>query len=177
MFLRNILIFHSGALGDFVQTWPLGLALGRLYPQSRIIYVTQRQKGLLAEKALRLEFADVESGWHYLYGDSARLPEICRAKLASAHSIFTFVAKPGDEWMKSVASIAPAAQMMAIDAGAWHQILESMAPLPAVRAAMSQIIASIADRGIGISRPTDGTEKWADCHSSRQWIARQMLAD
>ena len=52
MFARNILIFHSGALGDFVQTWPLGLALGRLYPQSRVIFVTQKQKGLLAEKAL-----------------------------------------------------------------------------------------------------------------------------
>src|SRR5580693_10240067 len=85
MLLRNVLIFHSGALGDFVQTWPLGLALGRLYPQSRVIYVTQRQKGLLAERALRLEFADVESGWHHLFGDAARLPEICRNKLTSAH--------------------------------------------------------------------------------------------
>ena len=107
MLLRNILIFHSGALGDFVQTWPLGLALGRLYPQSRVVYVTQRQKGLLAEKAMRLEFADVESGWHHLFGDAARLPEICRNKLASAHSIFTFMAKPGDPWMNAVASIAP----------------------------------------------------------------------
>ena len=82
MLRRNVLIFHSGALGDFVQTWPLGLALGRLYPQSRVIYVTQRQKGLLAEKALRLEFVDVESGWHHLFGDAARLPESCRNKLA-----------------------------------------------------------------------------------------------
>ena len=39
------------------------------------------------------------------------------------------------------------AQVMGIDAGPWHQILESLAPLPAVRAAMSQMLASIADRG------------------------------
>jgi ADP-heptose:LPS heptosyltransferase len=142
-------------LGDFVQAWPLGLALGRLYPQSRVIYVTQRQKGLLAEKALRLEFANVESGWHHLFGDATRLPEICRSKLASAHSIFSFIAKPGDAWMNAVASIAPHAQVTGISAGAWHQILESMNTLPAVQAAMSQILASIADRGIGLSRPTE----------------------
>ena len=155
MFLRNVLIFHAGALGDFVQAWPLGLALGRLYPQSRVIYVTQRQKGLLAEKALRLEFANVESGWHHLFGDATRLPEICRSKLASAHSIFSFIAKPGDGWMNAVASIAPHAQVTGISTGAWHQILESMNTLPAVQAAMSQILASIADRGIGLSRPTE----------------------
>jgi ADP-heptose:LPS heptosyltransferase len=155
MFLRNVLIFHAGALGDFVQAWPLGLALGRLYPQSRVIYVTQRQKGLLAEKALRLEFANVESGWHHLFGDATRLPEICRSKLALAHSIFSFIAKPGDGWMNAVASIAPHAQVTGISTGAWHQILESMNTLPAVQAAMSQILASIADRGIGLSRPTE----------------------
>src|SRR5580704_31224 len=147
MLLRNVLIFHSGALGDFAQTWPLGLALGRLYPQSRVVYVTQRQKGLLAEKAMRLEFADVESGWHHLFGDAARLPENCRNKLESAHSIFTFIAKPGDAWMDAVASIAPKARVMAVNAGPWHQILESLAPVPTVQAAMSQMLASIADRG------------------------------
>jgi ADP-heptose:LPS heptosyltransferase len=156
MLLRNVLIFHSGALGDFAQTWPLGLALGRLYPQSRVVYVTQRQKGLLAEKAMRLEFADVESGWHHLFGDAARLPENCRNKLESAHSIFTFIAKPGDAWMDAVASIAPKARVMAVNAGPWHQILESLAPVPTVQAAMSQMLASIADRGIGISKLNEG---------------------
>jgi len=147
-FPRNILIFHSGALGDFIQTWPLGLALGRLYPQSRVIFVTQRQKGLLAEKALRLEFVDVESGWHPLFGDAARLPEICRGKLAAAHSIFTFVAKAGDDWMKAVAGYSPNAQVIPIEAGSSRQILQSLDLQPAVRGAMSQILASIADRGI-----------------------------
>ena len=39
---RNILLFHAGALGDFVVTWPLALALARLHPQSRVFYVTQK---------------------------------------------------------------------------------------------------------------------------------------
>src|SRR3982751_7078687 len=59
---RNVLIFHSGALGDFILSWPLALAFGRLFAQSRIFYVTQRQKGQLAEKALRIESVDAETG-------------------------------------------------------------------------------------------------------------------
>src|ERR1700722_742794 len=98
MLRRNVLIFHAGALGDFVLTWPLGLALGRLYPQSRIFYITQRQKGLLAEKVLKLDSIDVESGWHKLFGNPPELPQASRAKLEGAHAIFTFVARAGDDW-------------------------------------------------------------------------------
>lgn len=155
MLLRNVLIFHSGALGDFVQTWPLGLALGRLHPQSRIVYVTQRQKGLLAEKALRLDFADLESGWHHLFGDPTKLPDKSRAKLTSAHSVFTFLARPGDAWMNAVASLAPKAQLTAIQPGSWQQILESLKPHQVLHAAMGQILTSIAERGIGIAKPIE----------------------
>jgi len=92
MLRRNILIFHSAALGDFVLTWPLALSLGRLYPQSRIIYVTQSQKGALAERCLRVETTDIEAGWHHLHGDGDSLPEAARRRLEGAHSIFSFVA-------------------------------------------------------------------------------------
>ena len=57
---RNVLIFHAGALGDFVVSWPLALALGRLHPQLRIIYIAAGQKGKLAEKAIRTESLDIE---------------------------------------------------------------------------------------------------------------------
>jgi ADP-heptose:LPS heptosyltransferase len=153
MFPRNVLIFHSGALGDFVQTWPLGLALGRLYPQSRVIYVTQRQKGVLVEKVLRLEFMDTELGWHHLFGNAARLPEVCRHKLASAHSIFTFIARPGDAWMQAAGSVAPGAQTISIEAGAVGQMVDSLSGVPAVRAAVGQILASIAERGLHFRSP------------------------
>ena len=74
MLRRNVLIFHAGALGDFVLTWPFAVALGRIFPQSRIVYVTAGQKGKLAERALRLESADAEAGWHALHG-GGELPE------------------------------------------------------------------------------------------------------
>src|SRR5438552_19183677 len=71
---RNILLFHAGALGDFVLTWPLALALARLHPQSRLFYVTQRGKGALAERVLRVESADSDAGWHPLFAAGASGP-------------------------------------------------------------------------------------------------------
>src|SRR5438477_473470 len=95
---RNVLIFHLGALGDFVLTWPLAMALGRIYPQSRIIYVTHGQKGKLAEKVLHIESADVEGGWHHLFGTAANLPENQRKMLEGAHSVFSFISSAGVDW-------------------------------------------------------------------------------
>ena len=72
---RNIIIFHQGALGDFIVTWPLALGMARVFAQSRVFYVTAGQKGALAEKALRVESADVEAGWHQLFSTEPTLPE------------------------------------------------------------------------------------------------------
>ena len=47
----------TSALGDFIITWPLAMSLSRLYPQSRILYITHGQKGELAEAVLRVESA------------------------------------------------------------------------------------------------------------------------
>jgi heptosyltransferase-3 len=153
---RNLLIFHSGALGDFVLSWPLGLALGRLHPQSRVIYVTARQKGDLVERVLRLEACDVESGWHHLFGDVANLPDPCRRKLQGAHGVFTFVAKAGDPWLGAVSSVAPQARVVPVDvlpphgytAHASQRLLDALAEHPAAATAVRQILASIAATGI-----------------------------
>src|SRR5438045_2313466 len=111
---RNVLIFQLGALGDFVLTWPLAMALGRIYPQSRIIYVTHGQKGKLAEKVLHIESADVEGGWHALFGTGGDLPEAARRMLEGAHSVFSFVASEGDAWCGNVRAIAPEAQLITL---------------------------------------------------------------
>lgn len=156
MFRRNVLIFHAGALGDFVLSWPLGLALGRLYPQSRILYVTQKQKGELAERVLRLEATDVELGWHHLFGDAEQLPEHCREKLRDAHNVFTYIAGPSDPWTSAVRSIAPQADVVPIDlrlhlAGshASEVLLDALANRPTVQAAVRQVLSSISARGVG----------------------------
>jgi ADP-heptose:LPS heptosyltransferase len=165
---RNVLIFHSGALGDFVVSWPLALALGRLHPQSRIIYVTQGGKGKLAEKALRTESADVDGGaWHHLFGDPASLPEPSRRTLEGAHSVFSFVSEPGDGWSANVKAIAPEAQVVHIRPrprddevfdGHISQWLEGqLAAVPAVRTAVQQIMRSVQTRGVGYRRSPEGT--------------------
>ncbi len=157
---RNVLIFHAGALGDFVLSWPLALALGRLHPQSRIIYVTAASKGALAERVLRVEAVDGETGgWHALFADDAgALPERARKLLEGAHSIYSFVAKSGDGWTRNVARLAPRATVTTLDAkphadsGGAHvsqYLLNQLAPHPAVHGAMAQILKSIADRGVG----------------------------
>src|SRR3954471_10145648 len=109
---RNVLIFHLGALGDFVLTWPLAMALARIHPQSRIIYVTHGQKGKLAEKVLHIESTDVEGGWHHLFGSPADLPPPAKKNLDGAHSIISFIATEGDPWCTNVRSLAPEAQLI-----------------------------------------------------------------
>src|SRR5688572_24534466 len=96
MFRRNLLIFHSGALGDFIVTWPIAMAAARLYAQSRIIYVTGSEKGVLAERLLRVDSVDVEGGWSELFSESPNLSENPRKLLDGAHVVLSFVASPVD---------------------------------------------------------------------------------
>jgi heptosyltransferase-3 len=165
---RNILIFHLGALGDFVVSWPLALALGRLHPQSRIIYVTHASKGKLAEKAIRTESADVDGGgWHHLFGDAAGLPETSRRMLENAHSVFSFVAQPADAWTANVKAVNAEAQVLnirprpregeAFDGHISQWIENQLAGAPAVRTAVQQIMRSVQSRGIGYRRSPEGT--------------------
>src|SRR3954468_8889577 len=109
---RNILLFHLGALGDFVLTWPLAMALARIHPQSRIIYVTHGQKGKLAEKVLHIESTDVEAGWPPLFGSPTDLPPNAKKMLETAHSIFSFIASDNDAWCENVKSIVPEANLI-----------------------------------------------------------------
>lgn len=156
-----MLIFHLGALGDFVLTWPLVLALARIYPQSRVIYVTHRQKGLLAEKVLRIESADVEAGWHHLFGDPAQLPEPAKRMLVGAHTILSFAAGPDDPWSQNVRSLAPEAQLLTVapnpPAGYARHVtqfhLEQLKAHPVIASAAEQMLASVAQRGVAPSPP------------------------
>jgi heptosyltransferase III len=164
MLRRNVLIFHSGALGDFVLSWPLALALGRIYAQSRIIYVTASQKGALAEKALRLDSTDVESGWHHLFASTPTPPANVLKMLDGSHAIFSFVAAPDSIWATNVKMLAPHARLFLIDpnppAGYSHHatqhLLDQLSSDPVVSTAVSQMLKSIADRGLGTPRPAVG---------------------
>jgi ADP-heptose:LPS heptosyltransferase len=162
---RNILIFHQAALGDFIVTWPLALALARLHPQSRMFYVTAGQKGALAERVLRVESLDAEGGgWHRLFGETPDLPAPASRLLAGAHTIVSFLAGPGERWTRNVAAANPDANLLAIDSLApedfpGHQaeyLADQLHPWPAAESAAKQILHSIADRGVGNITPGNG---------------------
>lgn len=163
---RNILLFHQGALGDFILTWPIALALARIYPQSRVFYVTQSQKGKLAEKVLGIEWADSESGWHPLFADRADLSEAPAKLIAASHSVLCFHSQPNERWMQNVKQAAPEANVLSIDpnppenwpahATAWQ--LEQLRPWSAAHAATVQIHRSIESRGLPMGRSSSPGE-------------------
>jgi len=152
---RNVLIFHLGALGDFVLSWPLALALGRIYAQSRLIYITHSQKGELADRILRLESNDIENGWHELFSAEPKLTAANEKLLQSAAVIFTFL---GDHpnWMKNVQRFAPDARVVSVQcrppadfkshASEW--LLTELKNHPVEHAATEAMLKSIADRGV-----------------------------
>jgi heptosyltransferase-3 len=164
---RNVLIFHLGALGDFVLTWPLALSLARLYPQSRVFYVTHQSKGKLAEKALRLDSLDIEDGWHALFGDPRSLPPPAVRSLQSAHTLVSFLSNGTDTWAQNARTIAPDATLITlhpptltappVGEHAIRFIEKQLASWPAIGTAMQQIVRSIADRGIGGRAIGDGS--------------------
>src|SRR5262249_36700309 len=145
-----------GALGDFIVTWPLALTFARLHPQSRVFYVTAAGKGALAERVLRVESLDVESGWHSLYSEAPQLPEPLAKRLAGSHTIVTFVADAQDRWVSNVKAAAPGADVLALSskppagyAGHVSQyLLDQLSFRPAAHTAASQILKSIATRGV-----------------------------
>src|SRR5690349_16875344 len=154
---RNVLVFHSGALGDFVLTWPLVLALARLYPQSRVVCVTHAQKGMLAEKVLRVDWADADTGgWHALHDNAAALPDRSRNLLVEAHSIFSFAASEDETWSANVRRLNAQATAVQLRARppedfAGHvvaHLLDQLRPHHAVAAAVEQIVRSISQRGL-----------------------------
>lgn len=165
MLRRNVLIFHSGALGDFVVSWPLALALGRMFAQSRIIYVTAASKGRLADKALRCESIDSETGWHHLFAEPASLPEPSRKTLENTQHLFSFISTPGDVWESNLRTLAPHLQPISITprppdndpfAGHISQWIGNQLTGPA-KTAYDQILRSVNARGVGYKRSPEGT--------------------
>ena len=157
---RNILLFHQGALGDFMLTWPIALALGRIHPQSRLFYVTHAQKGKLAEKALGVESPDAEAGWHTLFGTGEPLPDVPGRLLAGAHSVISFLSAPDGPVGRQRAA-ARAGGERADDqpkpAGGVHRPRDGVSaratrPWPAAHAAAEQIHRSIQSRGVSLTR-------------------------
>ncbi|HEX8910858.1 MAG TPA: glycosyltransferase family 9 protein [Humisphaera sp.] len=164
---RNVLIFHSGALGDFVLSWPLVMALGRVFAQSRIFVVTHRQKGLLAERALRVESLDADAGgWHGLFaeGGAANLPPLVQRMLAGAHAVAGFVADAQSSWVRNVRALAAGADVVPLAAhppagfSGHHTdfLVQQLAPQVIWQQGVVQMLASVRQRGLGITPVAGG---------------------
>jgi ADP-heptose:LPS heptosyltransferase len=161
---RNILLFHQGALGDFIVTWPLALGMARAFAQSRIFYITHSQKGALAEKALRVESVDVEGGWHQLFSQEPRITDRPSKLLAGAQQIINFVSGPDDLWARNVRKIAPEASLITLSTVPPNDfsghitefLLQQLQPAPVMQMALLQMLQSIAVRGLGTARTTGG---------------------
>ncbi len=173
---RHVLIFHQAALGDFIVTWPLAVALGRMFPQSRISYVTHAAKGALASRVIGVESIDVERGWHLLHAENAELPESNRNTLAGAQMIVSFVSEIGDTWEENVARFAPEATLIRlktkpVDETPIHDpelpptldnhiiavLVSQLGAWPMVQAGVRQILRSVVARGLPVGRSNDGS--------------------
>jgi ADP-heptose:LPS heptosyltransferase len=162
---RNVLILHAGALGDFLLTWPLIMALARLHPQSRIIVVAQHSKGALAEALLQVEHADVESGWHSIHAEGAAAPEAVTRLVSGAHSIYNFVAASDDVATKNLAVLTGAeGQVIPLIARppddftrhATDFLLDQLKDRQSIQAGVQQMIRSVNTRGISAGRSDGG---------------------
>jgi len=155
---RNVLIFHNAALGDFLMTWPLARALGRMLATSRVIYVTAADKGRLAERLIGTEYSDIEAGWHGLYGDAeigelpAKLLHKAQMAVVFSHSAdANFEARlkqaAGEDIPVIHISPNPPAGVHVID----HQLLQ-LKQLPPLADGTRQMCDLITDRGLIAAR-------------------------
>jgi heptosyltransferase-3 len=172
---RHVLIFHQAALGDFVVTWPIAVALGRMFPQSRISYVTHASKGQLASRVIGVEEMDAEQGWHLLHAEDAQLPEANARTLAGAHMIVSFASNADDAWEHNVRRYAPEATLIRLKTNPVDDapvndpelppmlqnhitavLVSQLASAPMVQAGVRQILRSVVMRGLPVGRSHDG---------------------
>jgi hypothetical protein len=137
-----------------VLTWPFAAALGRVFPQTRVVFVTHAQKGKLAERVLRLESTDIEAGWHGLHGTGEVSPAIGRT-LAGTRSVYSFL-PVSDVWRGNVSRLTGDVPIVALEpnppadfAGhATEWVVGQLANHPVEAEAATQLLRSVSARGI-----------------------------
>lgn len=153
---RHVLVLHQGALGDFIVTWPFLLGLARAMPQSRVVVVTQAQKGKLAERVLGIESADIEHGWHALHAPDASPAEPVARLLDAARLIYCFTSDGKDVVSSNLERLAPEAEKVYLrprPADDWSDhvsrfLLEQLRPRTLEASFMEAMLRPIAERGL-----------------------------
>lgn len=91
--MERILVFRSGALGDFLLTVPIIAALRNSHPQCAMTMVTRPAYGeLLLERGVVEEFRNIESAeWAGLFVENSSLPPQVSAWLSSFSKVFAWM--------------------------------------------------------------------------------------
>lgn len=155
MLRRNVLIFHAGALGDSILTWPLALALARVYPQSRIYLITHVSKGALAAGVLGIESDDINTQWHRLHAGE-RVEDRAGRLLAAAHTIINFAAPPEGVFARELAEQSGSAAVITINPNppmryekhVTEYQLEQLERAPVIHTSLRQILTGLTQRGL-----------------------------
>jgi hypothetical protein len=99
----------------------------------------------------------MSSGWHHLYSQDPQLPEPAAKLLAGAQHIVNFVSGPNDLWVQNVRKLAPEAGLITLSTTPpedfpghiTEYLLQQLKPAPVIEAALSQMLQSVATRGVG----------------------------
>lgn len=105
------LLFHAGALGDSVLTWPLIRHL------DDVVLVTSREKGRLARRWLDVTAVDGDHpDFSRLFVPAAvqEVSDAVRQTLAAATQICSFISDGRDAWAQNVRKIAPRVPLKAL---------------------------------------------------------------
>jgi ADP-heptose:LPS heptosyltransferase len=155
---RNVFIFHNAALGDFVLTWPIAIAVGRVLAQSRIQYVTASGKGALAERWIGVESVDAETGWHTLHADDPKLPDQ-HARRLSAMQMGIVFSQTRDE--RFIGNLRKFADVPVIHVSpnppegthVWAHHLQQLTDWPVLQSAAEQVQRLIDAQGVAATQP------------------------
>jgi heptosyltransferase III len=164
MLRRNVLLFHSAALGDFVLSWPVAMMFGRTMAQSRVIYVAPSEKGRLAERAIGVESRDAEL-FSPLHTRPDSLSEPARKLIAGATHVVSFGVADQTDWVANVRSINDSARLIPLRARPdddWNRHLmmfhaEQLKDQPALYAPLLQMIEHVARSGAVANRARKAT--------------------
>lgn len=135
------ILFHQGALGDWVLTFPILHALN-----GRTLAITARSKARLASKLFpHVVPIDIDEGdlmSLHAEGGAGEVGAVWRDRLSQASRIISFVSRGRDRWAENVHRLAPRAQIVFVDPrppGDWadhvcdwhrHQLSEQGLELP-----------------------------------------------
>jgi hypothetical protein len=113
--LRNtVLIFHQAALGDFLVTWPIALAVTRSMPQHRVVYVTAPSRGGLAAHALGVEWRNADQ-FAGLFVEDASISDASKQILDRTTLSISFVSNGNDVWSRRFRTLAPQAKLICLN--------------------------------------------------------------